>query len=845
MKVRKRNKKYEPFDKAKIESSIKKAADAVDETIPNFMIMRIATQIENELQPNNIIPVDTIGKLIEDKLMKTNYKDTTKSYITYHYNRQKEYFYESEIIKTFKKKLAGKNTDNNNANMDERSFSGRQYEAAKVFYKDDALNNMPKLFRDNHNNNRVYIHDLDSYSAGEHNCLSLDVDDLLQRGVAIKQTDLRGSRSVNTAFQVIAVLFQIQSLVQFGGVATTHIDWTLVPYVRYSLIKHLADILAYELDKDEDVIKNKIYNKLLKVNKIKYTEADKKDKIDELVHDYMLDFITQLTNITKDILNQDDVTKPITRALRRTKRETEQGAEGFIHNCNSLQSRSGMQLPFTSINYGTCTLPEGQMIIDAIITKELDGTGPLHKTPIFPCCIFQWEKSINGYPNTPNYDLFRKALLCTSKRLYPNYANVNWTVDVNNIKKDIDNKKEVITKYETNEDLINWIKTNPKEAIKYRLIVKNNKVCIDEDVFLPFEIMSTMGCRTYNGYDANFDFNYVLKYIIKNKDNPKTYLYSANQKDGRGNIAPATVILPTIAMETKGDLGNKNIDDFLKRLEKAIEECKDELVERFTFIASQLPTSATFMYFNNTMKGYIPEEGIISALKHGTLAIGNLGCAECLQILIGKDHTTPEGMELAKQIYSLFNRKCAEYKEATYNILGQNIHLNTGAYNTPAESLCHTALNKFVEKYGVIPNVSDKEFFTNSMHIPVWKDVTPFEKIDLESQLTGYSNAGCITYCELDSTASHNIDALEKLVVYGMEHNIPYLALNLPNDTCMNCGWTGEINDKCPKCNSTDIKRLRRVTGYLTNDYLTTFNKGKVDEVHHRVKHKGIYKEGL
>jgi ribonucleoside-triphosphate reductase len=320
-------------------------------------------------------------------------------------------------------------------------------------------------------------------------------------------------------------------------------------------------------------------------------------------------------------------------------------------------------------------------------------------------------------------------------------------------------------------------------------------------------------CRTYNGYDANFDFNYIIKYIIKNNDNPKTYLYSANQKDGRGNIAPATIILPTIAMETKGELGHKNIDDFLKRLEKAIEECRDELVERFTFIASQLPTSATFMYFNNTMKGYIPEEGIISALKHGTLAIGNLGCAECLQILIGKDHTTPEGMELAKQIYSLFNRKCAEYKEATYNILGQNIHLNTGAYNTPAESLCHTALNKFVEKYGVIPNVSDKEFFTNSMHIPVWEDITPFEKIDLESQLTGYSNAGCITYCELDSTASHNIDALEKLVVFGMEHNIPYLALNLPNDTCMNCGWTGEINDNCPECNSTDIKRLRRVTG--------------------------------
>lgn len=156
-----------------------------------------------------------------------------------------------------------------------------------------------------------------------------------------------------------------------------------------------------------------------------------------------------------------------------------------------------------------------------------------------------------------------------------------------------------------------------------------------------------------------------------------------------------------------------------------------------------------------------------------------------------------------------------------------------------AESLCHTACIKFKEKYGELPNISDKEFFTNSMHIPVWHSITPFEKIDLESQLTGYSNAGCITYVELESAASHNIDALEKLVVYAMEQDIPYLGLNLPNDTCMSCGWTGEINDKCPACSSTDIKRLRRVTGYITEDFQSSFNAGKIDEVYHRVKHVG------
>ena len=320
---------------------------------------------------------------------------------------------------------------------------------------------------------------------------------------------------------------------------------------------------------------------------------------------------------------------------------------------------------------------------------------------------------------------------------------------------------------------------------------------------------------------------------------PKDYLYSGNQKDGRGNIAPATIILPTLAMKARGRIGKKNIDQFFDLLNQKIEECRDGLIERFTLIASQSPASATFMYDNRTMLGYIPEEGIISALKHGTLAIGQLGIAETLQILIGKDQTTPEGMELAKKIEQLFNTRCKEYKAAEYEILGQKMHLNIGVYYTPAESLCHTALKKFRDKYGVIPNVSDKEFFTNSIHIPVWHDMTPFEKIDLESQLTGYSNAGCITYTEIDTAASKNIDALRKLVQYAMEHDIPYLGINLSLDTCRDCGWTGEIGKACPACKSTSIQRLRRVTGYLTEDYLTAFNDGKIDEVHHRVKHHG------
>lgn len=314
-------------------------------------------------------------------------------------------------------------------------------------------------------------------------------------------------------------------------------------------------------------------------------------------------------------------------------------------------------------------------------------------------------------------------------------------------------------------------------------------------------------CRTVNGADINAEPGV----------NPQT-------KDGRGNLAPVTIIMPTLAMEAGGD-----IEKFFEILDQKIHEAKEMLLERYEFMCAQSPDSAKFMYENGTMSGYKPEEGIRSALKHGTLVIGQLGLAETLQILIGKDHTTKEGMELAKRIEQLFKDRCAEFKKAE--------HLNFGVYYTPAENLCYTAMKKFKDKYGEIENVSDKDFFTNSIHVPVWKKVSPLEKIDIESQLTGYSNAGCITYVELESTCKNNLEALEQIVNYAMDKDIPYFAINVPNDTCLECGYTDEFNDKCPICGSEHIQQLRRVTGYLTGNYKTAFNKGKQQEVELRYKH--------
>lgn len=285
----------------------------------------------------------------------------------------------------------------------------------------------------------------------------------------------------------------------------------------------------------------------------------------------------------------------------------------------------------------------------------------------------------------------------------------------------------------------------------------------------------------------------------------------------------------SLSQEERTKIG---VERFMSLLDRKINEARIQLMERFEWICSQDPGSARFMYENNVMAGYVPEEGIRSALKHGTLAIGQLGLAETLQILIGKDHTTSEGMELAKRIEQLFKERCAEYKE--------KYKLNFGVYYTPAENLCYTAMTKFKERYGIIPNVSDREFFTNSIHVPVWKEMSPFEKIDIESELTGYSSAGCITYVELDSTVKHNIDALETIVNYAMDHDIPYFAVNVPNDTCLECGYCDEFNDSCPVCGSHNIQQLRRVTGYLTGNYKTAFNWGKQKEVEARVKHTGV-----
>lgn len=725
VEIKKRDGRVEPFDRHKIVNAIMKAMAEVGSEDMGFAY-RVAGDIE-KMNPPGPLSVEEIQDIVEKSMMASPYKDAAREYIRYRYKREASRSFSNDFVAALSEKIEAKNVQNQNANVDEKSFGGRVGEAANLVMERYALDYIVSdMARKNHENNEIYIHDLNSYAVGNHNCLSVPFDDLLAKGFNTKQADVRPAQSVSTAFQLVAVIFQLQSLQQFGGVSATHIDHTMVPYVRKSFRKHYIDGMRYmgphdDLPKDHEL-----------------------DEFFAICHD--------------DMSIEDEYYKAVSDvysyAMTMTKREVYQAVEGMYHNLNTLQSRSGNQLPFTSINYGTCTLPEGRMVTKALLDVSIAGVGKLHKTSIFPCGIFQCMKGVNRLPGEPNYDLFRLALKSTARRLYPNYANVDWSGNAG---------------YDIND---------------------------------PKTYFSTMGCRTANGMDINgFD----------------------QLKDGRGNICPVTIILPTIAMEA-----NRDVEKFMELLDTKIHEAKDMLIERFEYIASQPPESAKFMYENGLMAGYVPKEGIRSALKHGTLALGQLGLAETLQLLIGCDHTTDKGMELAKRIEHLFKDRCAQFK--------QQYKLNIGVYYTPAENLCYKALKKFREKYGVIENVSDRDYFTNSMHCPVWADVGVFEKIDIESQLTGYSNAGCITYVELDSTSKNNIDAMETIVNYAMDHDIPYFAINVPNDTCLDCGYCDEFNDRCPICGSTNIMQLRRVTGYLSLDY-RNFNPGKQKEVLDRVKH--------
>lgn len=402
LKVVKRDGRRVPFVKDKIVSAMMKAfsqersdADHKDKGQFEYFAIGVAEDIFKHFKGESEPPgVEEIQDLVERRLMGSRYKDVAKAYVLYRNDRTRAREMNSEFMKEMRDKILAADVQNQNANVDEKSFGGRFGEAAETSLRKFALDWLvSETTRENHLNNEVYIHDFGHYALGDHNCLTMPIDKLLANGFNTRQTDVRPANSISTALQLVAVLFQLQSLQQFGGVSASHIDHSMVPYVRKSFYKHYKDGMTY---------------------------------VAELgLEDFEYGYITDDTPITDSLYTKfENVYK---YAMDMTVRETEQAVEGLYHNLNTLQSRSGNQLPFTSINYGTCTLPEGRMVTKALLNMSIKGNGKIGKTPIFPCGIFQCMKGINREPEDPNYDLFKLALKSTSMRLYPNYANCDWS----------------------------------------------------------------------------------------------------------------------------------------------------------------------------------------------------------------------------------------------------------------------------------------------------------------------------------------------------------------------------------------------------------------------------------
>lgn len=733
--IKKRDGRVEPFNKHKIIEAIGHAMKRAGQNSPEI-VEKIADEIANF--PADILEVEQIQDMVEMKLMKSSLKQTAKEYITYREKRSQDRERNSKINRQIENVICGTNVQNSNANIDEISFSGKKFESANILHKNISLNAFmrPETSRA-HRESRIYIHDLSEYDIGSHNCLFADLKLLLGQGFSTRNGDVRAANSFSTACQLVAVIFQCQSQVQFGGVASAHIDYDLAPYVKKSFYKHFRE-------------------------GVKYLVTEEEKQAIRLPDDWYDTCIKTMASIEHP--NFDALPKAKQYAMDMLEKEGRQAAQGLYHNLNTLESRAGSQVPFSSINFGTDTSPEGRLVTRWMLEASLAGIGKYNLTSIFPISIFKYKKGVNDKPGTPNYDLRQLAEKSLSHRIYPNIVNCDFS--------------------------------------------QNEETPGDPDTEC-----ATMGCRTMMGKDRH-----GLGY----------------SKIGRGNVCPTTMNLPKIGIRHGICLGEREVADiagFWQELDEVLALTETSLVDRFYHICAQPVQCAPFMYQNGTVADYKEAnfKGVYESMKHGTLAMGYIGIAEMCQALFGKDHSEdPKVHDFALSVVAHIYQWAKDASERH--------NLNFGCYATPAESLCRTYAKALRDEFGVLPHITDREYITNSHHVPVWQKVSINKKLETEAPFCKYATAGCITYIELESAVMQNQKAIASIVDYAMSLDIPYLAFNFPIDTCLKCGYQGEIEYNCPRCGNTEIQRLRRVTGYLTSDF-RRFNQGKIAECLDRVKH--------
>ena len=767
-KIIKRDGRLADFDVDKIADAIFKAAQVLGGR-DREMSVYLAKQVELyllEVCHNQVPTVEQIQDAVEKILIENGHARTAKEYILYRAERTRVRNMNSKLMKIYEdltfKEAKENEIKRENANIDGNTAMGTMLkygsEGAKEFYKSYVID--PK-FSKAHEAGDIHIHDMDFYTLTM-TCCQIDLVKLLQGGFSTGHGHLREPNDIESYAALACIAIQSNQNDQHGGQSVPNFDYGMAPGVKKAYkrlyVTNLGKMLDFLEDVEDGVERMKALSGKIEHEHGVFPCMAWDNNYEELELAELIKFIPEAE--AKKM--QDRSRKFADKEIRR---KTYQAMEAFIHNLNTMHSRAGAQVPFSSINYGTDTSPEGRLVMESVMLATEAGLGN-GETPIFPIQIFKVKEGVNYNPEDPNYDLFKLACKVSAKRLFPNFSFLDAPF----------NKQY-------------YVAGRPETECAY------------------------MGCRTRvigNVYDPTREIVY-----------------------GRGNLSFTSINLPRLAIKAKGD-----VDLFFELLDNMIDLAMGQLMERFKIQSQKKVRNFPFLmgqgiWLDSEKLG--PDDTIEEVIKHGTLTVGFIGLAECLKALIGVHHgESAEAQNLGLEIIGYMRKRMDEQARKT--------GLNWSVIATPAEGLSGRFVRIDREKYGNIPGVTDRDYYTNSFHIPVYYPINAFEKIRLEAPYHELTNGGHISYIELDGDPLKNLDAFEKVVRCMKENGIGYGSINHPVDRDPCCGYTGIIDNECPQCHRKEgegdvgFERIRRITGYLVGT-MDHWNNAKAAEEKDRVKH--------
>lgn len=790
----KRDGVQEPFAPSKIENALLKAYVASGNGDNYKEIQQVTLQVLSRIQQSTI-SVEEVQDIVESELMKVR-PEVAKRYIIYREWRNTQRHKKTELKKSFDGivKIDQNDVNLSNANMSSHTPAGQMMTFASEVSKDYAYRYLiSSEYAEAHRRGDIHIHDLDYYPTKTTTCVQYDLMDLYERGFHTKNGSIRTPQSIQSYATLATIIFQTNQNEQHGGQAIPAFDYFMAPGVFKSFVKHLSNLIIFMLKARGAEVGIESNNLREVIRKHLDTITPSSSAVSSLADEVRV--------MSGEVIQREDLVMMINESLELTRKDTHQAMEGFIHNLNTMHSRGGNQVVFSSINYGTDTSPEGQMVIEELMEATMEGLGAGGEVPVFPIQIFKVKEGISYSDSdfqaamdnfeaaergevpfeTPNFYLLLKACKTTARALFPNFLFLDSPFNQNEL----------------------WKESDPR---RYR-----------------YEL-ATMGCRTR---------------VFENINGEKSSV-------GRGNLSFTTINLPRLAIEahrsaerecgSDADAGRLLSVSILKLKESLRETARmvgEQLHERYLYQTSALARQFPFMMGNDVWKGggaLRPNDKVGDTLKSGTLGIGFIGGHNAMYAIYGAGHGHNE---------AAWNtlRECLVILNEVANEMKEKYHLNYSVLATPAEGLSgrFTRLDK--KRYGIIEGVNDREYYINSFHIDVKEDIRIADKIRLEAPFHALTLGGHITYIELDGEAKKNVRAILKIVKLMKDNAIGYGSINHPIDTCQECHYKGVIYHKCPICGSEDILRMRRITGYLTGD-LSSWNSAKRAEERDRTKHR-------